>query len=62
MPATVEEQTDTIISPAIEFGSGHRRPEPEGAALWHCHQEGKELLGGEFRSVDRKSAGAGLAL
>src|SRR5215472_4283217 len=62
IPATVEEQVDAIISPAIEFGSGHWCPEAQGAALWHCHQEGKELLGSEFRTVDRKSAGAGLAL
>jgi tetratricopeptide (TPR) repeat protein len=62
IPAPIEEQVDTIVSPAIEFSSSHRRPEAEGTALWHGNQEGKELLGGEFRPVDRKATGACLAL
>jgi len=60
--AAVEEQVDAIIGPGVGLGRGHRRAEAEGAALRQGDDELEELLGGEFRAVDRQGGGAHLVV
>jgi hypothetical protein len=56
--ASLDEETDAIIRPDIEFGLGHRLAEAESAALRQRGHHAQKLRRGELGAVDGKTAGA----